>query len=109
PSRRCVRKLFRLQVAQGAQRVLPRHLLAPLVDAVGVVECASFDVSRLTRRPYLIVFKWLPDQCSRGFFDLDWRRCDTAEDHASVCDRSVVSFYPRRDPEHGKIESPATA
>src|SRR4029079_13163817 len=54
PSRRCVRKLFRLQVAQGAQRVLPRHLLAPLVDEVGVVEWSSFDVSRFSRRLDLI-------------------------------------------------------
>ena len=34
-----------LQVAQSAQCVLPRHLLAPLVDEIGVVEWAGFDVS----------------------------------------------------------------
>ena len=34
-----------LKISQRAQRVLSRHLFAPLIDEVGVVEWAGFDVS----------------------------------------------------------------
>src|SRR6185369_9246503 len=99
---------IQLQIAQCAERVLPRHLLAPLVDKVCVVEWPSFDVSGFSRRLDLLVCEWPSDQRSRGFFDLNWRRCDTAEDDASVSDRNVVSLDPRRDTEHRKIEGATT-
>lgn len=46
---------LRLKVAQRAQRVLPRHLFAPLIDKVGVVERSSLDVSSFSRSMNLIV------------------------------------------------------
>src|SRR6185369_5738136 len=97
------------KVTECAQRELPRHLLPPLVDEVGVIEWTSFDVSRFSRSLDLLVREWLSDQSSRGFFDLDWSRRDTAEDDASVRDPRIVSFNPRRDTEHGEVEGATTA
>ena len=44
-----------LEVFKCAQRVLPRHLLAPLVNKVGVIEWTGFDVSGFSRSGDLIV------------------------------------------------------
>src|SRR5215213_884424 len=97
-----------LKVSQGAQGVLSRHLLAPLVDEVGVVEWTGFHVSRFSRSLDLSVCERLSDQDSRGFFDLDWRWRNRAENDSSVCHGSAVSSDPRRNTEHGKVKSTAT-
>jgi len=49
------------QFLECAKRVLPRHLLAPVHDEVGVVERASFYVSSFSGSLNVIAIEWLTD------------------------------------------------
>src|ERR1051326_1755134 len=54
-----------LQIFQCPQCVLARHLFAPLVDEVGVVEWASLDVVGFGSSVDLIVVNGAPDERAR--------------------------------------------
>src|SRR5437588_12664352 len=56
------RKTFSPQRSKCADRILPRHLLAPTVDKVSVVERPRLNVRRFGGRANLIIVEWLPDQ-----------------------------------------------
>ena len=96
-----------LQVAQRAQGVLSRHLFAPLVDEVGVVEWAGFNVRGLGSSLDLVVGEWTSNQRSRGFFDLDRRRCDGPKHDARVFYDRVVGLDPGCYAQHREIKRAA--
>jgi len=98
-----------LEVAQCAQRVLSRHLLAPLIDEIRVVEWTRFDVRGFSSGLYLIFGQWFSDQCTGSFFDLDWRWRNATENYARVVHASVIGMNPRRDAEYWKIECTTAA
>ncbi len=72
------------QFFERAQRILPRHLFAPVHDEVGVVEWASFDVSSFGGGLNVFVVEWLADQRGAGFLDFHRRRRDAAQNNPSV-------------------------
>src|ERR1044072_6235065 len=86
-----------LQIAQRPQRVLPRHLLAPLINEVSVVEWARFDVGRFSSGVNLVVNERLADQWRRGCFNRGWRGGDSAEYDLRIGNRVVVQADIRRD------------
>src|SRR5437763_12211944 len=81
-----------LKVSQGTQCVLSRHLLAPLIDKVGVVEWPGFDVRSLGGRRDLFLDKRFSDQRISSFFDFERRGRDAAEYDAGVFHVMVVGF-----------------
>src|SRR6185369_10878779 len=97
------------EIAERAQCVLSRHLFAPLIDEVGVVEWSSFDVGSFSGGLDWFVGQRLSDQCGCRFFDLDWRRGDATEHDARVRYGVAFSRDPGGHAQHRKIESTAAA
>jgi len=60
-----------LKSFERTNRVLPRHLLAPVHYEVGVVQGAGFDVGRFGGGLNVIVIERLADQSFSGFVYLD--------------------------------------
>src|SRR5687767_3175294 len=87
---------------------MSRHLFAPLIDKVGVVQWARFNVRSFGGCLYLILFERFADQCGCGFLDFDWRRCDAAENDACVIYTTMIGMDPRCDAQHWKIKCAAT-
>src|ERR1044072_9491526 len=83
-----------LQIFQCPQCVLPRHLFEPLVDEVGVVEWASFDVGGCASSVDLIVVQWATDERARCFFDLNRSGGDAPEHDCRILDRVALEAYP---------------
>src|ERR1041384_4707289 len=96
--------------------VLPRHLLAPLIDEVCVIQRARFDVRGFSRGINLVVVQRLSDQSLRCFVHLNRRRRDSPKNDLSVRNREygrlarknrLISFvipHKHRHSQHRKIK-----
>src|SRR5437764_13905406 len=71
---------------ERANSVLTRHLLAPLIDEVSVVERSRLDVSGFGGSANLIVIKRFSDQGLRAFVHLNRRGSDSAKHDPGIHD-----------------------
>src|SRR5207249_3557468 len=79
PQRRCLNDLCAFvslwlidpQSFKRTDCVLPRHLLAPLIDEIGVIQRTGFDVSGFRRGLNLIVVEGIANQnvCGVDYFN----------------------------------------
>src|SRR5437660_6837731 len=76
---------------ERANSVLTRHLLAPLIDEVSVVERSRLDVSGFGGSANLIVIKRFSDQGLRAFVHLNRRGSDSAKHNFRFGDDCVAT------------------
>src|SRR6266487_847226 len=105
--------LIEAQGFQCADRILPRHLLTPLVNEISVVQRACFDVCGFRRGLNLIVVEWMTDQRLRSFVDLNRRRRNAAENDLGILYDPVATAPGTdmnicRNSQHWKIKCAAT-
>src|SRR2546422_7845186 len=102
--------LFRTQLFQGANRVLPRHLLAPVHYEVRVIQRSSFDVAGFGGGLNTFVVERLSQQYLSSVWDFDWRRSNATEDQLRSFDCAcLIHLYPGCNAQYGEVKrAPAT-
>ena len=95
-----------LKISQGAQGVLSRHLLAPLIDEVSVIEWSSFNVSGFGSSMDLIVGEWLSDQALAASLISTGDGAMPPSTMRASFTMAVVGWIQWRTPSTGKSNAP---